>query len=233
MSSCQFTAVHAFLAAALVAVASAAEANPIDVSGYLTSAGAQAVTDSFGECWHTGEWKPEMHFGRCEPQPVRAATAVPQAAKPAPKAPEKPLIATETKPASKPVPFRISTDALFDFDTATLKPAGRAVLDKLEDQIAHAAYRSVDITGHTDRIGTPGYNRHLSERRAQAVRDYLAAQGLDSTKITTRGVGSTEPHTATDKCSGLHGVRFIQCLQPDRYAEVEVLGSAPQKSAMR
>ena len=225
--------VHMFLATALLAGASAAQASPIDVSGYLTSAGDQAVTDSFGECWHTGEWKPGMHFGRCEPQPVKAAAAAPQAAKAVPSAPEKPRIAAVTKSAPKPVPFRISTGALFDFDSATLKPAGRAVLDKLEDQLAHAAYRSVDITGHTDRIGAPGYNRHLSERRAQAVRDYLAAQGLDSTKITTRGVGSTEPNTATDQCHGLHGARFIQCLQPDRYAEVEVLGSAPQTSAMR
>ncbi len=227
------SAFHVFLASALIAGTSAAQASPIDESGYLASAGDQAVTDSFGECWHTGEWKPGMHFGRCEPQPVRAATAAPRAAKPTPKAPEKPRIATATKPAPKPVPFSISTDALFDFDSATLKPAGRAVLDKLENQIAHADYRLVDITGHTDRIGAPRYNRHLSERRAQAVRDYLAAQGLDSTKITTRGVGSTEPITATDQCRGLHGAHFIQCLQPDRYAEVKVLGSAPQKSAMR
>jgi len=219
--------VHAFLATALIAGASAAQASPLDDSGYLTSAGDQAVTDSFGECWHTGEWKPGMHFGRCEPQPVRTATAAPRAVKAAP--PEKPRLAT----APKPVPFTISMDALFDFDSATLKPAGRAVLDKLENQIAHAAYRSVEITGHADRIGAPGYNRHLSERRAQAVRDYLAAQGLDSTKITTRGVGSTGPNTAKDQCRGLHGARLIECLQPDRYAEVEVLGSAPQKSAMR
>ena len=223
--------VHAFLATALIAGASAAQASPLDDSGYLTSAGDQAVTDSFGECWHTGEWKPGMHFGHCEPQPIRTATAAPRVVRSAP--PEKPRLATATKPAPKPVPFSISTDALFDFDSATLKPAGRAVLDKLENQIAHADYRSVDITGHTDRIGAPGYNRHLSERRAQAVRDYLAAQGLDSTKITTKGVGSTEPNTAKDHCRGLHGAHLIECLQPDRYAEVQVLGSAPQKSAMR
>src|SRR5438270_12364176 len=227
------SAFHVFLASALIAGASAAQASPLDDSGYLTSAGDQVVTNSFGECWHTGEWKPGMHFGRCEPQPVRAATAAPRAAKPTPKAPEKPRIATATKPAPKRVPFSISTDALFDFDSATLKPAGRAVLDKLESQLAHADYRSVEITGHTDRIGAPGYNRHLSERRAQAVRDYLADRGLDLRKITTKGVGSTEPNTAKDHCRGLHGAHLIECLQPDRYAEVQVLGSAPQKSAMR
>src|SRR5436853_6768035 len=96
--------VHVFLATALIAGASAAQASPIDVPGYRTSAGGQAVTDSFGECWHTGEWKPGMHYGRCEPQPVAAA---PRAAKPTPKAPEKPRIATVTKPAPKPVPLRI------------------------------------------------------------------------------------------------------------------------------
>jgi OOP family OmpA-OmpF porin len=233
MPSRQFTAVHAFLATALLAGASAAQASPVDVSGYLTSAGGPAVTDSFGECWHTGEWKPGMRFGRCEPQPVRAATAAPQVAKPAPKAAEKPRIATATKPAPKPVPFSISTDALFDFDSAALKPAGRAVLDKLGNQLAHADYRSVDITGHTDRIGAPGYNRHLSERRAQAVRDYLADHGLDLRKITTKGVGSSEPNTSKSQCDGLRGARFIQCLQPDRYAEVAVFGTALQTSSLR
>jgi OmpA-OmpF porin, OOP family len=224
--------IRVFLATALLAGVPAAQASPVDVSGYLTSAGGQAVTDSSGECWHTGEWRPGMHFGSCEPQPVTAAAAAPQAAKAAPSAPEKPRIAAVTKPALKPIPFTISTDALFDFDNATLKPSGRAVLDKLEDQIAHAAYRSVDITGHTDRIGTPGYNRHLSERRAQAVRDYLADHGLDLRKITAKGVGSSEPNTTKNQCDGLHGARFIQCLQPDRYAEVTVSGTAPQTSAM-
>ena len=105
------------------------------------------------------------------------------------------------------------------------------MLDKLESQLAHAAYRSVDITGHTDRIGAPGYNRHLSERRAQAVRDYLADHGLDLRKITTKGVGSSEPSTSKSQCHGLRGARFIQCLQPDRYAEVAVFGTALQASA--
>jgi OOP family OmpA-OmpF porin len=233
MPSCQSTAVHAFLAAVLVAAASAAQASPIDVSGYLTSAGAQAVTDSFGECWHTGEWQPGMRYGHCEPQPVQAATTAPEAAKPTPRAREKAPIATVTKPAPKPVPFRISTDALFDFDSAALRPEGRTMLDQLESQIAHAAYRSVDITGHTDRIGAPGYNRHLSERRAQAVRDYLADHGLDPRKIAAKGVGSSEPSTSKSQCRGLRGARFIQCLQPDRYAEVAVFGTALQASATR
>jgi OmpA-OmpF porin, OOP family len=225
--------VQVFLAAALLAGVPAAQASPVGVSGYLTSASGQAVTDSSGECWHTGEWRPGMHFGSCEPRPVTAAAAAPQAAKAVPSAPEKPRIAAVTKPAPKPVPFTISTDALFDFDSVTLKPAGRTVLDKLENQIAHAAYRSIDITGHTDRIGAPGYNRHLSERRAQAVRDYLADHGLDPRKITTKGVGSNEPNTSKSQCGGLHGARLIQCLQPDRYAEVAVFGTALQTAAMR
>src|SRR5205807_9304248 len=91
--------VHAFLATALIAGASAAQASPLDDSGYLTSAGDQAVTDSFGECWHTGEWKPGMHFGHCEPQPIRTATAAPRVVRSAP--PEKPRLATATKPAPK------------------------------------------------------------------------------------------------------------------------------------
>src|ERR1700751_4696030 len=97
-----------FLATALLAGVPAAQASPVDVSGYLTSASGQAVTDSSGECWHTGEWRPGRHLASCGPGRLRPAAAAPQAAKAAPSAPEKPRIAAVTKPAPKPVPFTIS-----------------------------------------------------------------------------------------------------------------------------
>lgn len=65
------------------------------------------------------------------------------------------------------------------------------------------------------------------------MRDYLAAGGLDSKKLSVEGVGSSETVTAAGQCSGLRGNRLIECLQPDRYAELKVAGTAPDASASR
>jgi len=215
-------------AALLLAAASAAHAAPSDdASGYLTSGSGQVVTDGFGDCWHTGEWTAGMHSAQCDRRPVKAVAPM---AKPAFRAPE-PVAAAPKPPAPKPVPLSLSTDALFDFDRATLKSEGRVELDKLAKEILEDNYRTIDITGHSDRIGAPAYNRLLSERRAQTVSDYLAVQGADTRKIHTQGVGSSEPLTAKDQCSGLPRKELVECLQPDRYVEVKVLGT--QTSALR
>jgi OOP family OmpA-OmpF porin len=204
----------------------AAQARPGEnTSGYLTTYG-DPVRDSFGDCWHTREWRAGMRFGDCEPK-LAAALAAPVG--------KMPVLAHSKLPlqAPKPVPFKFSTDTLFDFDSAVLKPQGRAALDKLEARIAHASYREAEVVGHSDRIGSPGYNEELSQRRAQAVRDYLAARGLDAHKIEAKGVGSSEPVTAQDECRGLGRAELIRCLQPDRYAEITAIGTIADSRAMR
>jgi OOP family OmpA-OmpF porin len=122
------------------------------------------------------------------------------------------------------VPFRLSLDALFDFDSATLKADADAGLDALAQQLAQAQYQGVGIVGHADRIGSAHYNQRLSELRAQAVGAYLAEHGVDGAKISFSGVGSGDPVTGS-QCKGLRGARLIACLQPDRFAEVSVTGS--------
>lgn len=217
-------------AAALIATMSVAHArSPGDVTGYLVTTDHQPVRDSFGDCWHTAAWEPGMRFANCEPQPVKPATAASEPLKRAPKA-----VAETVKPSSRPktaAPFRLSADTLFQFDSVILTMPGRAALDALGKRIADSDYRVVDISGHADRLGTPSYNRRLSERRAQSVRSYLAGRGVDAHRIRTKGVGSTEPVTSSGQCRGLPRAELIQCLQPDRYAEVTVVGTAHTASA--
>ena len=196
-----------------------------DAAGYLTTSQGTPVTAS-GECVHTGEWTQGMRFANCEPQPMKAEVA------PAPvqalEVVEEVIIVRE----AITMPFALSLDTLFDFDSATLKADADAALDALAQQIGRADYQKVDIVGHADRIGAPLYNQRLSERRAQAVRAYLATHGVDESKISFSGVGSSDPATGT-QCNGLRGARLIACLQPDRFAEVTVVGtqsSASQES---
>jgi OOP family OmpA-OmpF porin len=130
----------------------------------------------------------------------------------------------------EPLPFRVAMDALFDFDSAVLNIDAERALTALTRHLAQAEYQKVEIVGRADRIGRAAHNRKLSEQRAEAVRDYLVAQGMDRSKITVSGAGSVESATRA-LCESFHGEALIQCLQPDRSAEVTVIGT--QASAMR
>jgi len=82
------------------------------------------------------------------------------------------------------------------------------------------------VTGHTDPIGTQQYNQKLSERRADAVRDYLVSKGVPKDKIETLGMGKTQPVVGLASCPQKNFKEKIACLQPDRRVEVEVKGEA-------
>lgn len=123
-----------------------------------------------------------------------------------------------------PAPFTVAIDALFAFDSAALTSQAAAALDALARHLAQANYHNVDIAGHADALGQPGYNRQLSAQRAKTVRDYLIARGVDRSKITLSALGSANSLTA-ELCAGLKGEELIACLQPDRYAGVTVKGT--------
>lgn len=86
----------------------------------------------------------------------------------------------------------MGADATFDFDKATLKPAGKANLDKFAAGLAGAKVSSITIVGHTDSVGSDAYNQKLSERRAQAVADYLASKGV-AAQMQVSGKGEAQP----------------------------------------
>ena len=132
-------------------------------------------------------------------------------------------------PAPAPTPtadkVRLSADALFDFDSARLRPAGMQRLDELANQARSLNLEVILAVGHTDRIGSDAYNQGLSERRAEAVKAYLVSRGIEANRIYTEGKGKTQPVTGT-ACDGVRGrTALIECLQPDRRVEVEVIGT--------
>jgi OmpA-OmpF porin, OOP family len=80
----------------------------------------------------------------------------------------------------------------FDSNQATLTARGRAALDRLIPVLTQASHTSIEIGGHTDSFGAPDYNRELSRRRAEAVRDYLTAHGVTH-ELTAVGYGASQP----------------------------------------
>ncbi len=200
--------------------------------GYWQSAGG-IVKDPYGLCWRAGYWTPAMAVMECDPDlvPKPAAPAPRVAPPPAPRA--VPAPAPAPKPASKAAaPKRcdttvtFGTDETFEFNKSALKPAAMARLDK--DVVAKlplcAKVDLILVSGYTDRLGSQQYNQKLSERRADAVKAYLAKKGVEASKIDTMGMGKT---LQIKSCpDGKDRKALIACLAPNRRAVVEVKGLA-------
>ena len=144
-------------------------------------------------------------------------------------APQNPRLETALLPQT----VHYSTDAFFDFDEATLRPEGRAALDELVGQLGEVRYGSIRVIGHTDRIGGEEYNQALSERRARAVKNYLARKSVPAGRIEAVGKGKVEPTVKTSTCNGPKSPKLVACLQPDRRVDIEVAGTKEATSSSR
>jgi outer membrane protein OmpA-like peptidoglycan-associated protein len=91
------------------------------------------------------------------------------------------------------IDLRLPSGITFDFNSAAVKAQFRASLDQVAQTLASYQSTYVDVTGHTDSIGTDAVNQKLSEQRAIAVADYLSYQGVNRARIATRGFGKTQP----------------------------------------
>jgi OmpA-OmpF porin, OOP family len=102
------------------------------------------------------------------------------------------LEAIEVKPREQvPEIISLSTDILFDFDRSTLRPEGRAELDKLAQLLVSDTATQVLVWGYADTSGPRPYNQRLSERRAEAVARYLEGKGVSRSRMQQRGFGET------------------------------------------
>ncbi|MCS6789830.1 MAG: OmpA family protein [Bacteroidia bacterium] len=81
----------------------------------------------------------------------------------------------------------------FDFDKADLRPESEVELQEVLRLLQANPTWHIQIEGHTDSIGSAAYNLNLSERRAQAVRNYLVQKGISAQRLIARGFGATRP----------------------------------------
>jgi outer membrane protein OmpA-like peptidoglycan-associated protein len=115
------------------------------------------------------------------PPPPPPAEPAPRAAEPAPR-------------AAEPEPARIILRGVnFDYNKSNIKSEFVPILDEAAQTLKDNPDINVRISGHTDSIGTDDYNQRLSERRAQAVKQYLVSKGIASSRLSTEGRGEREP----------------------------------------
>lgn len=168
------------------------------LEGVLLDSQGNYVTDGFGECVSVDKLK---HFhkedgaGYCKDEAKKVAKPKPA-------------------PAPKPVVHETVTlgaQALFDTDSAKLRPAGQQALDELAAKLkAYYSVNSISVTGHTDSRGAAAYNMGLSERRAASVKAYLTSKGISSSVISTSGSGESAPVATNDTADGRQKNRRVE-----------------------
>jgi outer membrane protein OmpA-like peptidoglycan-associated protein len=107
-----------------------------------------------------------------------------------------------TRPSEGQIDVRLTSDILFDLDSAELRPESRATLRDLADNFKRYPDEIIDVEGHTDSSGTTEHNQGLSERRADSVRVFLVDNGVPSRSVTAAGYGETRPKSSNSTPEG-------------------------------
>lgn len=112
-------------------------------------------------------------------------------------------------------------DVLFDFDKATLKPGGIKAVNELTRFLQEYPERNVMIEGFTDTVGPEDYNRNLSLKRADAVRQALMNNGIASERIQIRGYGEEYPVATNQTEAGRQRNRRVEVIISDKNGNIE------------
>src|SRR5215471_2029385 len=123
------------------------------------------------------------------------------------------------------------SDVLFKTGSFELLPGARERLAKVSGIVLAYPGIRLQVEGHTDNVGGDEYNQQLSEKRAQAVRDYLVEQGIAADAITWRGFGKTMPIAGNDSADGRRQNRRVELVLSGDAIGVHTADSMPGGSA--
>ena len=135
-----------------------------------------------------------------------------------------------TKPIPQQVEYiNLTSDTLFHFNassTADLLPAGRNKLNEVAHALknGYVSIQSIELVGHTDRLGQADYNYTLGMKRAKTVHDYLISRGVPANLMSYKSAGENQP--VTNGCANVAPrAQLITCLQPDRRVSIAIQGT--------
>ena len=155
-------------------------------------------------CWRDNNWTPATAMAKCDGWI----------------APKPPAPAPAAAPAVTQSKITLQADTLYDFDKSTLKPEGKATLDKIAADLSKIKLEVIIAVGNTDSIGTDAYNMALGQRRAQSVKDYLVSKGVDQSRIYPESKGKSNPVASNATAEGR---------AKNRRTDIEVVGTAATK----
>jgi outer membrane protein OmpA-like peptidoglycan-associated protein len=115
----------------------------------------------------------------------------------------------ETRDTARGLVVNMS-DVLFDTGKQALRPAAREKLAKISGILLTYPGLKLGIEGNTDSVGSDVYNQGLSEKRAEAVRSYLAEQGIPGSSMTAVGLGKTQPVASNSTAEGRQQNRRVE-----------------------
>jgi OOP family OmpA-OmpF porin len=112
------------------------------------------------------------------------------------------------------VPRRLVLEGVnFDFDRATLRQEDRDIIDKDVATLKEWGNIKIEVSGHTDSVGSDRYNMGLSLRRADTVRSYLINKGIAADRLVTKGYGESQPIASNDTEEGRFQNRRVELNQ--------------------
>lgn len=107
----------------------------------------------------------------------------------------------------------LDSGVLFDVDKYDIRPEAQETLNQLAKLLTEAGITAFEIDGHTDSNADDAYNQTLSENRANAVKEYLKAQGVTA-EITTQGYGESRPVATNETAEGRQQNRRVEIIIP-------------------
>jgi OmpA-OmpF porin, OOP family len=116
------------------------------------------------------------------------------------------------KPRPAAPPF-VLKGVTFDTGKATIRSESYPQLDVVADFMTHKRSARVEISGHTDNVGSSKVNKTLSAKRAQACRNYIMTRGVDGSRLTAVGYGDERPVASNDTQEGRQQNRRIEAVE--------------------
>ena len=104
----------------------------------------------------------------------------------------------------------LSSGVFFDSGKSALKKGAQSTLTRIADQLKADNSVKIAVEGHTDNVGTPAKNQTLSEKRAEAVRDFLVSAGVPADRVTAVGKGDTQPIATNKTAAGRQQNRRVE-----------------------
>jgi outer membrane protein OmpA-like peptidoglycan-associated protein len=137
-----------------------------------------------------------------EPEPEPAAEPAPE--QPPPEPPPERVVVKEEK-------IEINEKVQFETGSAVLKKESESLLDEVAKALKdHPDVKRVRVEGHTDSRASDKYNKRLSKKRAEAVREYLIAHGIAGKRLIARGYGEEKPIADNKSDDGRYQNRRVE-----------------------